>query len=367
MFALVFALAALFSLAAATGRTLESLAKQCRFSLDHRRYDLCPILEGNAGGWTIEHERQTPPTITKTVYRIGLTEPLKKEDGVPNHEQCPEGTWVCMTISNRRPKHDDESPRVLQAVPIAGELSIPNKGDSLAVEDYYPGLNITAKLVPTDDERRDILHVRLHGGYYVHKQQKADFQFICDHKAEEPTTPSASWNFNGTYAFTWRTKHACSQALPGRTSTATPAKPTKAPESEPDPDAPPKDDESEGDERKLIDPDIIAGRSRRSMMTAFLSSAAVIFLVMYTVYFPPRRLQHFITSYVKSHPSLLRSRVGERVLVRWAHEDFGLEAGEEDVMVNADGQFEALAMDEQIPLKPSPRRSAALANYGSAL
>ncbi len=31
----------------------------------------------------------------------------------------------------------------------------------------------------------DVLHVRLHGGYYVYGPQKADLQFICDHGVDE--------------------------------------------------------------------------------------------------------------------------------------------------------------------------------------
>lgn len=31
----------------------------------------------------------------------------------------------------------------------------------------------------------DVLHIRLHGGYYVDKGQIADLQFTCDHSAEE--------------------------------------------------------------------------------------------------------------------------------------------------------------------------------------
>lgn len=72
-----------------------------------------------------------------------------------------------------------------------------------------------------------------------------------------------------------------------------------------------------------------------------------------------------ITKYVKTHPWLLRSRVGERVLVRWAYEDFSVDGAEEDTMVN-DREFEGMiALDEQIPLKPSPRRTVTV-SYGSA-
>ncbi|PSS08914.1 hypothetical protein PHLCEN_2v3404 [Hermanssonia centrifuga] len=69
-------------------------------------------------------------------------------------------------------------------------------------------------------------------------------------------------------------------------------------------------------------------------------------------------------SYVKKHPSLLKFRVGEGVLIRWASEDLELENGEEDLMVN--GANASYGDDEeQIPLKPSPRKGH-LTGYGTA-
>ena len=66
---------------------LGSLAKQCSFKLGQTTYDLCPILEGNDGGWTVELERKTPPTVTKTVYRIDLQKPLQRDANMPGEEQ----------------------------------------------------------------------------------------------------------------------------------------------------------------------------------------------------------------------------------------------------------------------------------------
>ncbi|PCH37043.1 hypothetical protein WOLCODRAFT_140694 [Wolfiporia cocos MD-104 SS10] len=355
--------------AAATGQSLTTLAKSCRFTLDNQKFDLCPVFEGNDGGWTVAHSRQTPPTVTKTEYKISFQGPLKRSKKVSDDEQCPEGAWVCMIVTNTRPKNEDEEPRVLQVVPVAGELSLPKpkEGDDFVAEEYQPGINMTAKLVPaTQKTKHDILHVHLHGGYYVHKQQKADFQFVCDHKAEEPTNPTTLWNWNGTHTFEWRTKHACGERL---SKDPPPPPPPPSDEPEEDPDEPPKDsedDEVPGKKHKLLDPDQIAERSRQSMMRVLASSAAFMLVIMYLVYFPPRRLRRYITSYVKTHPRLLRSRVGERVLVRWSHEDFPVfDASEEDTMVNTNAEYEGIGTDEQIPLKPSPRRSV-LANYGSA-
>lgn len=71
-------------------------------------------------------------------------------------------------------------------------------------------------------------------------------------------------------------------------------------------------------------------------------------------------------SFLKSRPSLLRFRVGERVLLRWVEEEeMELADSEEDVMVNGDGESIFFADEESIPLKPSPRKGRVV-SYGSA-
>ena len=39
---------------------------------------------------------------------------------------------------------------------------------------------------------KDVLHIRLHGGFYVYGPQKADIQFVCDHDADEVRSCSIS-------------------------------------------------------------------------------------------------------------------------------------------------------------------------------
>lgn len=247
----------------------------------------------------------------------------------------------------------------MQVIPVAGALAPSDRR-----HDYYPGLNWTLELAKdrgNPDAKHDLLRVRLHGGYYVRQHQRADLYFVCDHQAEEPTQPTAAWTWGGTHAFTWKTKYAC-----GRTMNA----PEPEPEPQPpmprpaDGDTPSADPPAGDDEQEFIDPDMMGRRTRQSMMTIFASTAFLVAVVVYIVYFPPRRFRQFVTSYMKAHPTLMRARVGEHVLVRWADEDFVLEGGEEDTMVNADELFDA--MDEQIPLKPSPRRTSLNPmNYGT--
>ncbi|KAH9829827.1 uncharacterized protein C8Q71DRAFT_389497 [Rhodofomes roseus] len=358
--------------AAATGvatETLDALARQCQFTLGNRRFDLCPIFEGRESGWTVGSERSTPPTVTKAEYRISFAGPLKTTKWTPHDEQCPDGTWICKIISNVRPNRDNESPRVLQVIPVAGDISasLPEEdggGDSFDGEQYQPGLNITAKLVAADENsRHDTLHIHLHGGYYVQRQQKADFQFVCDHGAHEPTNPTISWDWRGTHVFEWRTEHACGQAMTAPDKDSPPPHTHK-----PSPDDPPKDSEDDdvpGD-KKMLDPDFLYGQTRRSIMTILASSALVVIIVTYLVQRPPTKLRRVVLSYMKNHPWVMHSRVGEGVLLRWAREDLIFDAGEEDTMVNGPvGPRSALGLDEGIPLKPSPRRPNAN-NYGSA-
>ena len=51
-----------------------------------------------------------------------------------------------MPVSNRRPRHEDEEPRVLQVVPVAGAMKLPN------ITSYYPGVNITAQYTAARDD-----------------------------------------------------------------------------------------------------------------------------------------------------------------------------------------------------------------------
>ncbi|KAH9849418.1 hypothetical protein C2E23DRAFT_935780 [Lenzites betulinus] len=384
-------------------RRLESLAKQCKFTLGNQRFDLCPVLDGNDGGWSFKSERKTPPTVTTSSYRISLQGPLKKDENAPQHEQCmwlgptppppgnateltgvppqcPPGTWICQIITNRRPAHPDEEERVLQTVPIAGAMELKN------ITKYYPGVNITAQLAPSRPhmladapgmlpgmltaQHADVLHVRLHGGYYVYGPQKADLQFICDHGVDEPSAPSYGWYWNGTHTFNWRTKHACGTRLPPPAGTVTATRPggpapTSDPTTEPPEDTPPSDDEELPD-KELADGRPFGGRTTRSMMVLLLSSFTAVLALAYVAWFPPPRVRQAVSRFVKAHPRLARWRVGERVLMRWAYEDlemddgYGYGEGEEDVMVN----FAAMP-EEGIPLKPSPRLGG-VSGYGAA-
>ena len=62
---------------------------------------------------------------------------------------------VSLPVSNIRPDSEKKDVRLLQLIPVAGDISasIPegdDEGDGPSREKYEPGLNITAKLVPAN-------------------------------------------------------------------------------------------------------------------------------------------------------------------------------------------------------------------------
>jgi hypothetical protein len=89
-----------------------------------RDYDLCPLF--SAHGHTVGStawEESTPPTITWTEIKWNFGGPLARVENTKESEQCPPGTWICMTTTNRRiVDHGKVPPRITRLVPIAGQL-----------------------------------------------------------------------------------------------------------------------------------------------------------------------------------------------------------------------------------------------------
>ncbi|EIN05598.1 hypothetical protein PUNSTDRAFT_35083, partial [Punctularia strigosozonata HHB-11173 SS5] len=81
---------------------------------------VCPLLDPKVKPFVLQWDEETPPTVTTTNYRISISKPLMKDPTLPAHEQCPEGTWICKTVTNRRPDHRSEPPRIVQIIPVAG-------------------------------------------------------------------------------------------------------------------------------------------------------------------------------------------------------------------------------------------------------
>ncbi|EEB94956.1 hypothetical protein MPER_06152, partial [Moniliophthora perniciosa FA553] len=92
----------------------------CSFTMQNMKYDICRLLQSNVRHRKLLIPEETPPTLTTNKYEIGLAGPLKRDGTLPQDLQCPDGTWICLTVSNTRPKHPSELERILQVVPIAG-------------------------------------------------------------------------------------------------------------------------------------------------------------------------------------------------------------------------------------------------------
>ena len=101
----------------------------------------------------------------------------------------------------------------------------------------------------------------------------------------------------------------------------------------------------------------------RQADTRYVTIRLITAVIAYLLYSPPRRLRRSISKILKNHPSLLRWRVGENVLVRWAREEIDLD--EDDPMLITDDEISRFLDEEEgIPLKPSPRKGG-ITSYGT--
>lgn len=348
----------------------ESLVKTCDFKIGGHHFKLCPLFEGD---WKsrfkqLEWEEQTPPTVTKTVYKMNLAGPLKVDQTLPEHEQCPPGTWVCKTTINTRPDHRSEAPRILSVVPVVGDIE-ENKNQE---EQFGVFAQFGQSWSQRPDDDLPPLWIRMQGGSYVNEPQRALINLRCNDTVEE-SDPRFSMTFRGTHFFTWTTSHACSHLHKSNSGGRTrPQHPDK-------PDAPPADIDTP---EELLPPDMSLFPSR-STTSIVLSILAAFLLLTYLVLHPPpllrRLLSPALTPVVRR---LRRSRyatfntIGESKLLRWAQEDLAIPGDDDytDDMVNGSGGawFSAgtgaagRGLDsEEIPLTPSPKKMS-FADYGAA-
>jgi len=327
-------LAAQLSLAAVAA----AAANACNFTLDSLEFDLCPLFSGKSA--SLLFIKETPPTFTTHRYALGLGAPLKFDTTLPAELQCPEGTWICLTVENTRPGHDSEPARILQVVPVAG-----NQG-------LNPKAKMLAKVDPGD--LHEPLQVTLHGGLYTHQSQKASFEFHCDHGVKEPTLPKFSWQWNGTHTFSWRTKHACPRALPP----GAPGPRPKDPDTDP-PSTPPPDPDADVDDREPV------------TRLASMSTLVILFWISFSV-LGLRIFYPFLSRWGRYVALRLRSSIATRnsrsrefrpsavSLVQWAAEEEPQEYGVDD------GFMHSLSDGEETPLTPNSRATFAVSQYGSA-
>ncbi|KAJ7244390.1 hypothetical protein B0H12DRAFT_1129276 [Mycena haematopus] len=208
-------------------------------------------------------------------------------------------------------------------------------------------------------------------------EHTAEVRLICDSQIDIGQ-PISSGVDNGLHRFIWRTRYACETRLPPTGDRFS----LNAFDTESDIPPPPGDssDPSEPDEGEgqLLD-----GDRQRQLRRSTAIIFAVIFIIIISLsiisYKHPDRLNFFFSTHIKpifhrlsldnlprlSLPHSLKP-AGESRLMRWAQEDLELD---EDIMVNgSDAYYEPEdANDENIPLRPSPRKGGRFTkNYGTA-
>ncbi|KAJ6598830.1 hypothetical protein DFH09DRAFT_16447 [Mycena vulgaris] len=102
----------------------------CDFTLGSLEFDLCPLFTGTSINVSVSEA--TPPTYTTHRYAVGLGAPLKRDGTLPLELQCPAGTWICLTVMNTWPSHPSVPLRILQVVPVAGDVGLSPKAKMLA-------------------------------------------------------------------------------------------------------------------------------------------------------------------------------------------------------------------------------------------
>ncbi|KAJ7096299.1 autophagy-related protein 27 [Mycena epipterygia] len=128
------------------------------FQFGGLKYDLLSI----DGEQVVTRQRSTPPTDEVDSVRLSLCSDLKRQEDVPEPDQCPTGTRVCLTKINV--KGDDS--RIVSVIPIAQTSTL---DPSFSVLSSPKGLSLL-----------------LHGGIYPHPinatdaEQSVNITLLCD-------------------------------------------------------------------------------------------------------------------------------------------------------------------------------------------
>ncbi|KAF5350756.1 hypothetical protein D9758_010342 [Tetrapyrgos nigripes] len=332
----------------------------CTFTIKAFKYDLCPLFHSLDAPFKIVKEEDTPPTITRKTYEIGLKSALKRDKTLPAESQCSDGTRICLIVSFTRPDRPSVPSQILQVIPIA------------TTKDLTPKPKIGEKS-HADDEHSPLL-VTLHGGLYTNLRQKATFIFRCKPDSVEPSKPTIAWSFNGTHAFNWETQHACHEFVKPSPSTGddeTPDEPPDLPPADPD-----NDNESESG----------SGSGQPATATGHVSFLALLWCVVLVVLFLCTLSYLGVFSFRRTTRYLVRplrtSSLGgpsASRLLRWAQQAGYTQENEYDDEYDYDNdddgpgrsgsQFDSAFMNgEEIPLTPSPRKGtfgSEITTYGT--
>ncbi|KAJ7148776.1 hypothetical protein C8R43DRAFT_1008722 [Mycena crocata] len=306
--------------------------ENCRFRLGERQYDLCPIFKGTAGQLPLRAKGNGAE------YRFHLG---SEESDVGN--DCPPGTRICLV-----PEYESASHKATA---------------------WSDGSSIITVYSEESDE-----FISLH----FSGNPATELQLVCDPQVDlgEPVLSRVK---DALHSFTWRTKYGCESGSFAFDSILH----TLDSESEtlpPDDTGDPSQTNGESDESKQLLEDNRRRKTRRSTAIIFLVISIIVVSLSIISYKHPHRLNTLLTERIKPtfarlsldnihfpHISIPHSLkpAGEGRLVRWAHEDLELD---EDFMVNGSDAYDELedAGDENIPLRPSPRKGGRVVkNYGS--
>ncbi|KAI0300541.1 hypothetical protein B0F90DRAFT_1723778 [Multifurca ochricompacta] len=362
LFVLVLALMVEIGVVVASSKPWDSPMNQCRITIDHFLFDLCPLFKQrhSSGQVDLVLHCETPPTITTIVYNISLSGPLQKSDAIPDDEQCADGTWACMTKREHHPGRDPlKDSGGAQVIPIITEASQSDSRLGSSSAGDRENFGIRAELREMGVNRLPSLSLQMNGGYYVDMPQRVQINFECAESDEDVL--SLSGERNSTHIFTWVTKHACARMYSALS------------EENEESDSPPADEETNDPSpdagelptnQDLRFPPVTPNRNGWATITILVCSGSALLGVGYLAIHPPAVLRRHIRAIRRARS--LRG-ISEAKLLRWAAEDFEMlgDDYEVDEMVNSRPLPDEQISEERIPLRASPTRLT-LANYGTA-
>ncbi|KAJ2879830.1 type II membrane protein [Coemansia aciculifera] len=173
----------------ASALTLTAAAFDCKKAqVAGHIYDLSPL----AREITLDSNTTTPPTVTGTRYVLNPCAPLKAEpDSVPAIDRCPDGAWVCRSITNYK---KDEKPRVTEVNSVAGKSS----KDEPVLEAKASG-----------SEKPAEFHWILKGAEVEKVAWSTDIKFVCNKSAKDQDLPTVVGFKDGVLSLEWAVPAAC--------------------------------------------------------------------------------------------------------------------------------------------------------------
>ncbi|KAJ2461022.1 type II membrane protein [Coemansia sp. RSA 2424] len=173
----------------ASALTLTAAAFDCKKAqVAGHVYDLSSL----AREITLDSNTTTPPTVTGTRYTLNPCAALKPEpDSVPAIDRCPEGAWVCRSVTNYK---EGEKPRVTEVNAVAGKSS----KDEPTLEAKASGSETPAEF-----------HWILKGSEVEKVAWSTDIKFVCNKSAKDQDLPKVLEFKNGVLSLEWSVPAAC--------------------------------------------------------------------------------------------------------------------------------------------------------------